>query len=316
LKTKSSGIGLTPGGSLTSDLFANGVTNMEINSRHGARTQLGLALTAVALLATACDNKTPPAARASRPENVLRTGIPRMASASSTPAQDETSADHAFFVLGNSHIGTGAPFSQLCELIAHRPEAPRITHQLTGCAFLDDFASSIDDIRKQAAVPNGYLVLQAQKYSQSGRYDYPIDVAVELARMGRAEGHRVLMFPEWGQRGNPAESRRVNRLHERIRDLANEDPPENTLPVDVVPVGLVWDRILEANPDWILHAADGNHSSDLGATATALAFYCWLFDEVPEGPDSIDHQEQFVEISRLALEVCREYRAAGCVTPE
>ncbi len=284
--------------------------------RHAACLQLGLVLTAVALLATACDYKTPSAARASRSENVLRTGVPRIVSAGSTPAQDEQAADHAFFVLGNSHTSTGSPFGQLCVMITIRPENPTVTLRLTGCAFLEDFASSVEEIRKQSAVPNGYLVLQAQKYSQSGRYDYPIDVAVELARMGRAAGHRVLMLPEWGQRGNPDEGRRVNRLHERIRDLANEDPPENTLPVEVVPVGLVWDRIGAAHPDWILHAADGNHSSDLGATATALAFYCWLFDDEPDVPKALEDSEPFAEMSRLALEVCREYRAAGCVTPE
>lgn len=233
------------------------------------------------------------------------------------PAPDEAGeADYRFFVLGNSHTTTGSPFGQLAELIRLRPEQPAVRKQLFGCAFLEDFAASLDAVRAKVAPPNSYLVLQAQKYSQSGRYDYPVDVAVELARNGRADGCRVLMFPEWGQQGNPEEGRRVNRLHERIRDLANENPQENTPPVEVVPVGLVWDRILERRPELVLHASDGNHSTELGATATALAFYCWLFDEVPVVPEDCRNPKLFVSMAEFALATCRDYRAAGCITPE
>jgi hypothetical protein len=288
---------------------------MEWVSRSCVENQRGRAALFCLLLLVGCNRSGQPA-MAARPQTEPLSETPSAVEFTAPSPDDAGEVNYSFLVLGNSHTGTGSPFGQLEEMIRLRTEQPTTKMRLVGCAFLDDFAGSLEAIRTQVAVPNSYLVLQAQKYSQSGRHDYPVDVAVELARNGRADGCRVLMFPEWGQRGNPEEGRRVNRLHERIRDLANEHLPEGTRPVEVVPVGLVWDRILAGHPELKLHASDGNHSTRLGGTVTALAFYCWLFDEVPVVPEKCRKSELFVAMAELALATCREYRAAGCVTPE
>ena len=109
-----------------------------------------------------------------------------------------------------------------------------------------------------------HVILQAQKYSTSGRYSYPTDAAEEWIRQTRAQGAQPVLFPEWGQRGNAGEAQRVQALHESI---ANREA------ACVAPVGLAWDLVLQSNPEIRLHHRDGNHSNKNGAHLAAYVLY-------------------------------------------
>jgi hypothetical protein len=92
------------------------------------------------------------------------------------------------------------------------------------------------------------VVLQAQEYSSSGLFEYPIDGAVALVRESRALGALPIMFPEWARRGVP-ETQRIYDLHLSIARAA---------PACVPPIPQAWDLSIARNPDIELHADDGN----------------------------------------------------------
>jgi len=144
-------------------------------------------------------------------------------------------------------------------------------------ARFGSFLESLDKPDVHRLIANGsyeFVVLQAQKYSMSGKYEYSYDGAFKLGKLAKQNGAKVLLFPEWGRRGHKDEARRVQKIHEEI---AAE------LECEIVPVGLVWDRVMQSNPDLVLHAADGNHSSEIGVYLTACVFYAQITGRTAEG---------------------------------
>jgi hypothetical protein len=105
-----------------------------------------------------------------------------------------------------------------------------------------------------------FVVLQAQKYSESGLVEYSTSEAEALVRMARAAGAVPVLFPEWPRRGI-AETQRIFDLHVSIARHA---------PACVAPIGQAWDLALARNPSLVLYASDGNHSAPAGAFLAAL----------------------------------------------
>jgi len=108
------------------------------------------------------------------------------------------------------------------------------------------------------------VVLQAQKYSSSGRYFYPTDAAEEWIRRVRQLDAEPILFPEWPRAGNAEEGPRVHALH---MGIAQREP------ACVAPMGLAWQIVIDENPEIQLHARDGNHSTKAGALLAAYVLY-------------------------------------------
>jgi hypothetical protein len=108
------------------------------------------------------------------------------------------------------------------------------------------------------------VILQAQKYSSTGKYWYSTDAAEEWIRRITSQNGTPIMFPEWPRRGNFEEGERVHKLH---LEIASREE------ACVAPVGLVWDAVIASYPNLELHAPDGNHSNLTGALLTAYVFY-------------------------------------------
>ena len=148
-----------------------------------------------------------------------------------------------------------------------------------------------------------YVVLQAQKYSQSGRYHYPHDAAIQFTKLAHQQGSKVIMFPEWRQRGRLDEGKRVHKLHEKIAAQTG---------ATVAPIGLAWDRALKDHPELKLHAGDGNHCMPKGAYLTACVFYAVLTGKNPQGfpattvYDMTDRERSFLQ--KAAWETVEAYR--------
>ena len=215
--------------------------------------------------------------------------------------------DFICLVLGNSHAFMAHPFHKLTEMIRLRPNADRVEYRLVNGLFLEELVNVPKDPAIFRPFPPQVVILQGQKYSMSGRTEYPIDTAVELVEQFNRQGCRVLLMPEWRTVGNVGEAQRATKIYERIADSAartNQDAP-----VEVVPVGLVWDRVLDELPKLELHSRDGNHSNESGGYLTALTFYCWLYDAPPTGAPPQGLEKQADRLAEIALEVCRAYRA-------
>lgn len=173
--------------------------------------------------------------------------------------------DFRILFIGNSHSSGNDLPKLVARLIQQEfPQAEVDVDTAARWAFL---AERLDDNvtqKKLDSKPWTHVVLQAQKYSSSGLYDYPTDAAEEWIRRVRARGATPVLFPEWPRKDNTEEGPRIFGLH---MSIASREP------ACVAPVGFAWQTVLDAHPDLKLHAADGNHSNRNGALLTAYVLY-------------------------------------------
>jgi len=116
-----------------------------------------------------------------------------------------------------------------------------------------------------------FVILQAQKYSTSGQFNYSTEEAKELIRMSRVQHAVPVMFPEWPLQ-NVAETQRIYDLHVSIAQAE---------PACVAPIGQAWDLALIRDRSMPLYADDGNHSRPAGAFLAALVLYATITGQSP-----------------------------------
>lgn len=181
--------------------------------------------------------------------------------AATPPPVPAAAADINLLFMGNSHTS----FNNLTGMVAAMVRAARPTRTVAateapGWMFLDERSVDAASLQLLRSRPWSFVVLQAQKYSTSGLFDYPIDGAVTLIQTSRSAAAVPILFPEWPRR-DVAETQRIYDLHVSIARIA---------PACVAPVGQAWDLALARHPALVLHDADGNHSAPAGAFLAAL----------------------------------------------
>jgi hypothetical protein len=180
-------------------------------------------------------------------------------------ATEDKAKDYEILLIGNSHSSRNNLPGLVAILIETGLPSKSVRAQtVPRWGFLDDHLQDDKTRRLLESQSWTHVILQAQKYSSSGRYYYPTTAAEELIRRTRLQDAIPVMFPEWPRRGNTEEGQRVHELHLQI--AARE-------PACVAPVGLAWQLVLEQNPSLKLHARDGNHSNRNGALLTAYVLY-------------------------------------------
>lgn len=172
-------------------------------------------------------------------------------------------SDYKLLLFGNSHI---VGLSEIINtLISHTlPLKPVAIRAASSQRYLDE---RLNDGTSLAILQNdnwSHIILQAQKYSQSGTVRYPTDATQQWAFLAKQQQTIPILFPEHPQRGNDEEGQRVYALHQSI--AAKQA-------ACVAPVGPVWDKVIALRPELVLHHEDGNHASDLGKLLSALVFY-------------------------------------------
>lgn len=181
------------------------------------------------------------------------------------PSVTPPPGDYQLLFMGNSHTAAnGLPNLVTALIEGGLPGATASQATAPGYLFLAD---RINDGVSRPLLESrnwSHVILQAQKYSSSGLYDYPTAAAEEWIRSAKAQGARPILFPEWPRRGNTEEGARVQQLH---LDIAAREA------ACVAPVGLAWEVALAENPGLVLHAADGNHASLTGSLLTAFVLY-------------------------------------------
>ncbi len=155
--------------------------------------------------------------------------------------------------LGNSHTAHHDVPGTVAALVrAGRPGLRvEVVREPTNL-HLEERAEHRPTLELLAAEPWDGVVLQAQDYSLSGRYTYPVDGARALVQQVRAGHAQAVLFAEWARRGVP-------ETHRIVATYRGVDP--HCLP----PVPEAFDLALEHDPSLVLHAPDGNHSSAAGA---------------------------------------------------
>lgn len=170
-------------------------------------------------------------------------------------------ADITLLFMGNSHTSNHDVPGMVAAMVrAARPGRTVFATEAPGWMFLEERSTHAASLELLDRRRWSFVVLQAQKYSTSGRFSYPIDGAVAVAQRARASGAVPVLFPEWPLRG-VNETQRIYDLHVSIARIA---------PACVAPVGQAWDLAIARHPTIALYDADGNHSAPAGAFLAAL----------------------------------------------
>ena len=182
-------------------------------------------------------------------------------------------ADISLLFMGNSHTQYHFVPDQVAAMVrAAKPGRTVAVTLAPGSMFLDEHALDPGTTDLLETRRWSFVVLQAQRYSTSGLFSYPIDGAVELARKARTSGAVPVMFPEWPRRG-VNETQRIFDLHVSIAQRE---------PACVAPVPQAWDLSSARHPTLFLHDADGNHSAPAGAFLAALVIATTMTGVAPD----------------------------------
>jgi hypothetical protein len=175
--------------------------------------------------------------------------------------------------MGNSHTSVNDVPGMVAALVkATRPEKTVEAVTAPTWMSLEDRAKDAPSLALLRSRAWKFVVLQAQDYSSSGLFLYPIDGAVSLVGESRKVGAVPILFPEWPRLGIN-ETQRIYDLHLSIARQA---------PACVPPIPQAFDLSLARNPDIVLHAADGNHSAPAGAFLAALVIATTMTGVAPD----------------------------------
>jgi hypothetical protein len=189
------------------------------------------------------------------------------------PPQPTGLADFALLFMGNSHTAShDLPNTVAAMVRAARPGRTVSVEVAPDWGFLEDHASNPRTLELLERRRWSFVVLQAQKYSTSGQFLYPIEPAIDLARKSRTSGAVPIMFPEWPRRGIN-ETQRIYDLHVSIAQRE---------PACVAPIPQAFDLALARNPELALHDSDGNHSAPAGAYLAALVIAFTMTGTLPD----------------------------------
>jgi hypothetical protein len=182
------------------------------------------------------------------------------------------SADVSILFVGNSHTMMHDVPGLVRKMIEYRHPEKKVYVNLLGVAHLDDVVQNPQSIEEIESHPWKYVVLQAQKISMSGRFDYSKKEGIEVAKRAKDHGACVFYFSEWGRKDVAEEGSRTEKIYQAMASAAG---------VEVAPIGRAWDLALAERPELPLHHGDGNHQSALGAFLTACVLYGRLTGESP-----------------------------------
>ncbi|HEY7639796.1 MAG TPA: hypothetical protein VH814_08735 [Steroidobacteraceae bacterium] len=200
-------------------------------------------------------------------------GSDDMQSGGSTSGPPPVTADISLLFMGNSHTSANNLSAMVADMVrAGKPGMTVGSVEAPGWLFLDERLHDAATITLLRSQDWSFVILQAQKYSSSGQFEYSTEEAKELIRISREQHAVPVMFPEWPRRGID-ETQRIYDLHVSIAQAE---------PACVAPIPQAFDLALARDPTLTLHASDGNHSSPAGAFLAALVLYATITGQSPQ----------------------------------
>ncbi len=166
---------------------------------------------------------------------------------------------HLLFI-GNSHTAMHDLPNLIGQMIRSQGQATWVESEYLPVVFLEDGARNQSVLREVESGKWTHVILQGQKISMSGQFEYSLDPGIDLAKRARERGAEVIFYPEWGRRGVDGDGARQEQIYGGMAKAAG---------VGIAPVAWAWDLALAARPEILLYDADGNHQSKLGAFLTA-----------------------------------------------
>jgi len=222
--------------------------------------------------------------------------------------------DYELLFIGNSH----SKVNGLPELVATliRTGLPGKTANAVAAPGLGFLSDRLGDGITQNMLNSRawtHVILQAQKYSSTGRYTYPTDAAEIWIRLVKQQNALPVLFPEWRRKWNTEEGVRIHNLHLGISSRES---------ACVAPIGLAWEESIARYPELDLHASDRNHSNLKGALLTAYVFYELFTGQlaadlpyIPAIDVSTDIQQKLKDVASFVVaansETCTELLAGN-----
>lgn len=184
-------------------------------------------------------------------------------STSNLPIPDNRFANnYQVLMFGNSH--TSGLDTLIQTLIIVGNSAAEIEVINAGGGYLSNSSSQQRRIELLENHSWTHIILQGQKYSQSGAVNYPTAPAKTWISKAKSLAITPILFPEHPQKGNADEGKRLQQLHLEISSKQR---------ACVAPIGLTWDDVIMTDPKIDLHQLDGNHASLIGRLLSAYVFY-------------------------------------------
>jgi hypothetical protein len=202
-------------------------------------------------------------------------------------------ADFAVLFVGNSHTHMHGLPGLVGDMIRFRHHDKSYYSHVVAVGFLEDVARNPrcrEEIETRAWK---HVVLQAQKESKSGNFQYSQTEGIDFAKLARSNGAKVTFFAEWGLREVPGHGPRIEHVYREMAAASG---------ADVAPVGRAWDLALAARPELPLYSSDGNHQSAIGAFLTASVLYGKLTGERPINLDSFPYEGLDANVRKTLLE--------------
>ncbi|MEZ0324327.1 MAG: hypothetical protein ACAH95_00330 [Fimbriimonas sp.] len=169
---------------------------------------------------------------------------------------------HILF-LGNSHTASNDVPGMVRQMLETDGSKRTVTTRMIIHGFLEDQAQNVATRRELASGTWDVVVLQGAKLSSSHKFKYPHDGAIEIAKLAKRSGARVLIYAEWPRKG----------WAERDYILDEYGQIAKAAKVDIVPIPIVWDRVLYRKPELPMWSSDGNHAAPLGSYLAAVCLY-------------------------------------------
>lgn len=220
--------------------------------------------------------------------------------ASGPPPPPPVVADVTLLFMGNSHTSANDLTTMVADMVrAGEPDLSVAWTVAPGSMFLDERLDDEPTMTLLRSQDWSFVILQAQKYSSSGQFEYSTAEAEELIRISREQNAVPVLFPEWPREGID-ESQRIYDLHVSIAQVE---------PACVAPIPQSFDIALARDPTLSLWASDGNHSSPSGAFLAALVLYATITERspldlpaLPQFPVDESLQEALREIAAETVE--------------
>lgn len=185
---------------------------------------------------------------------------------------DLAKADYSVLFIGNSHTQYHDLSGLIGRMIEFRHPGKKAVTETIGCAFLEDAAKNPACMKEIKERPWKHVVLQAQKISMSGKFNYSQAEGIEMAKLARERKASAIYYAEWGLKGVAGDGERQAKVY---REMAKESG------ASVAPVAKAWDLALAKDLTLPLHSADGNHQTEVGAFLTACVLYGQITGESP-----------------------------------
>ncbi len=163
----------------------------------------------------------------------------------------------------------------------HQHSEKKVYSKTVGVEFLEEVGNDPMYRKELESQPWNFVVLQAQKISMSGKYEYSKQEGIDFAKLAKSRGATVYFYSEWGRRGVDGDGATIEKIYESMAQAAD---------VSLAPVGRAWDIALAEKPDLAMYAVDGNHQSEIGAFLTAAVFCGQLTGESPASLGAFDYQ--------------------------